>query len=198
MKYAIVFTLQKWCHHRFLFNSLITIRVKSAIGLACELPIGQPSTELFRRLRLAGMALRAWLCLSLLAISSLGSASARTAILNPTGLTKREHETWKSPAHAAQFSAMLYVTARLGCEDTQLPQALATPDPLFVSSAARTVKVSVIVGADGRVHTPLILESGGLIGDRNILQTVRTWRYRPATCNGVPTEAEGRIEFSRR
>jgi len=30
------------------------------------------------------------------------------------------------------------------------------------------------------------------------LQTVRYWRYRPATCNGVPTEAEGKIEFSLR
>ena len=60
------------------------------------------------------------------------------------------------------------------------------------------VKVSFIIGADGRVHSPLILESVGAAGDRNVLQTVRAWRYRPATCNGVPTEAEGKIEFSRR
>ena len=60
------------------------------------------------------------------------------------------------------------------------------------------VKVSFIIGADGRVHSPLILQSAGPAGDRNVLQTVRTWRYRPATCNGVPTEAEGKIEFSRR
>jgi TonB family protein len=60
------------------------------------------------------------------------------------------------------------------------------------------VKVSFIIGADGRVHSPLILESGGPTGDRNVLQTVRAWRYRPATCNGVPTESEGKIEFSRR
>jgi outer membrane biosynthesis protein TonB len=44
----------------------------------------------------------------------------------------------------------------------------------------------------------LILESAGSTGDRNVLQTVRNWRYRPATCNGVPTEAEGKIEFSHR
>jgi hypothetical protein len=48
------------------------------------------------------------------------------------------------------------------------------------------------------VHSPLILESAGLAGDRRVLQTVRTWRYRPATCNGVPTEIEGKIEFSSR
>jgi outer membrane biosynthesis protein TonB len=48
------------------------------------------------------------------------------------------------------------------------------------------------------VHSPLILESAGLQGDRHVLQTVRSWRYRPATCNGVPTETEGKIEFSSR
>ena len=60
------------------------------------------------------------------------------------------------------------------------------------------VKVSFIIGTDGRVHSPLILESAGLPGDRHVLQTVRSWRYRPATCNGVPTETEGKIEFSSR
>jgi TonB family protein len=76
---------------------------------------------------------------------------------------------------------------------------LTTPDPLLVpAGAGLKVKVSFIIGADGRVHSPLILQSAGPAGDRNVLRTVRTWRYRPATCNGVPTEAEGRIEFSRR
>jgi TonB family protein len=60
------------------------------------------------------------------------------------------------------------------------------------------VKVSFIIGIDGHVHSPLILESAGVTGDRSILRTVRTWRYRPATCNGVPTETEGKIEFSSR
>jgi TonB family protein len=76
---------------------------------------------------------------------------------------------------------------------------LTTPDPLLMPvGLGQKVKVSFIVGADGRVHSPLILESAGVAGDRNVLRTVRMWRYRPATCNGVPTEAEGKIEFSRR
>ncbi|HEY1658820.1 MAG TPA: energy transducer TonB [Candidatus Sulfotelmatobacter sp.] len=91
------------------------------------------------------------------------------------------------------------MSARSRCEDTQPPEALATPDPLLVPAAKGvTVKVSFIIGSDGRVHSPLILESAGSTEDRNVLQTVRGWRYRPATCNGVPTEAEGKIEFSRR
>jgi TonB family protein len=81
----------------------------------------------------------------------------------------------------------------------QPPEALATPDPLFPpASRGERVTVSFIIGIDGRVHTPLILQSAGLAGDRHVLQTVRTWKYRPATCNGVPTEIEGKIEFSSR
>jgi len=30
------------------------------------------------------------------------------------------------------------------------------------------------------------------------LEAVRFWRYRPAMCNGVPTEAEAKVEFSSR
>jgi TonB family protein len=60
------------------------------------------------------------------------------------------------------------------------------------------IKVSFIVGTDGRVHSPLILESSGTSEDHAILNTVRAWRYRPAMCNGVPTETEGKIEFSSR
>jgi len=114
-------------------------------------------------------------------------------------LQNREQKAWKAPSRASEFSEVPHVSARARCEDTQPPEAIATPDPLLVPSVkGARVKVSFIVGADGRVHSPLILESGGAVGDHNVLQTVRAWRYRPATCNGVPTDAEGKIEFSRR
>ncbi len=114
-------------------------------------------------------------------------------------LREREHQAWRTPARASEFSDVPHVSARSRCENTRPPQALTTPDPLLVPSVAGIkVKVSFIIGADGHVHSPLILQSAGPVGDRNVLQTVRAWRYRPATCNGVPTEAEGKIEFSRR
>jgi len=96
---------------------------------------------------------------------------------------------------AAQFVAVPRM--RSVCEKAQPPQPLTTPDTLFTFSIpSEKVKVSFIVGIDGRVNSPLILESAGLAGDRHVLETVRMWRYRPATCNGVPTEIEGKIEFS--
>jgi len=112
-------------------------------------------------------------------------------------LTQNEPHISGRPTRAAQFVAVPHT--RSACEKIQPPQPLTTPDPLFTfSNRGEKVKVSFIVGTDGRVHSPLILESAGIAGDRRVLDTVRTWRYRPATCNGVPTETEGKIEFSSR
>jgi TonB family protein len=112
---------------------------------------------------------------------------------------QRERRVSRTLARASQFVDVAHISSRPACEDVQPPQALTTPDPLFTASVnGHRVKVSFIIGTDGRVHSPLILESAGLAGDRHVLQTVRTWRYRPATCNGVPTEMEGKIEFSSR
>jgi TonB family protein len=149
----------------------------------------------------AQMLGRIWPWLLILALPATSNASVQTPSPRPRRalLTDREHQVWQTPKHAAEFSDIPHVSARSRCEDTQPPEALATPDPLLVpAGAGQKVKVSFIIGADGRVHSPLILLSGGQAGDRNVLRTVRTWRYRPATCNGVPTEAEGKIEFSRR
>ena len=147
------------------------------------------------------MLRRIWPWLLILAIPAVCSATVQTSSPRPrqTFLAEREHQIWKTPKRAAEFSDIPHASARARCEDTQPPEALTTPDPLLVPAGAeQKVKVSFIIGADGRVHSPLILQSAGPVGDRNVLRAVRTWRYRPATCNGVPTETEGKIEFSRR
>ena len=113
-----------------------------------------------------------------------------------TTLNAREGRLYKTLARNSEFDDIPH-TNRARCESVELPEAIATPNPLLIpSDRSRKVKVSFIIGTDGRVHAPLILESAGTKGDRSVLQTVRTWRYRPGTCNGVPTETEGKIEFS--
>ena len=145
------------------------------------------------------MVRRLWPCLLLFVLPAAASVQAAAPEERRAVLAEREQQVWKTPVRASEFSDVPHVSAQSRCEDTQPPQALTTPDPLMVPALAGIkVKVSFIIGADGRVHSPLILESAGAVGDRNVLQTVRGWRYRPATCNGVPTEAEGKIEFSQR
>lgn len=141
------------------------------------------------------------LCLLvLIASASITSlASVSTSPLRVSGgdlsLDTHEHQLWT----AAMHDSVPHATARPSCEATQPPQALATPNPLLDQPDPNgKITVSFIIGADGRVHSPLILESAGPGEDRTVLNAVRSWRYRPAMCNGVPTEAEGKIEFSSR
>jgi TonB family protein len=90
-------------------------------------------------------------------------------------------------------------TASANCEASLPPEPLATPNPLLdVAEPNSRVSVSFIIGTDGRVHSPLILQSAGPSQDRTILDTVRSWRYRPAMCNGAATDTEAKVEFSSR
>lgn len=138
------------------------------------------------------------LCLLMLARCAVGCALVQGATSDQHHLTvsNRERAAWVTPGHTSVFNELSRVNARWNCEETRPPQALATPDPLLSpAGSGLTVKVNFIIGTDGIVHSPLILQSAGAVGDRSILRTIRTWRYRPATCNGVPTEAEGNIVF---
>jgi len=116
-----------------------------------------------------------------------------------TSLKDREHSVWTSAVHGSEFAAMTHPASWHECEAVRPPEALATPDPLLDGTDLNArVSVSFIIGTDGRVHSALILESAGASEDRTVLDAVRFWRYRPAMCNGVPTEAEAKVEFSGR
>jgi TonB family protein len=133
-----------------------------------------------------------------LCLASIGSAPEQIRG-SQVSLAEREHHLWSSAVHDSEFAAMTHPTARAECGAEQPPQALATPDPLLDETELNSkVSVSFIIGTDGRVHSALILESAGPNEDRTILDAVRFWRYRPALCNGVPTEAEANVEFSSR
>ena len=132
-----------------------------------------------------------------LVMASNGRQTLQTPSFEP--LAVHERQLWRAPIHNSEFADVPHTTARSRCEQTHPPEALTTPNPIFRGSdSSIKVKVSFIVGADGRVHSPFILESAGTVEDQAILETVRSWRYRPAMCNGVPTETEARIEFSSR
>jgi hypothetical protein len=86
------------------------------------------------------------------------------------------------------------------CEANLPPEPLATPDPVLNSTDHMRLTVSFVVGIDGRVYGPLVLEgmSQGVKASqaRPVVDAVRMWRFRPAVCNGAPTEAEAKVEFS--
>jgi TonB family protein len=139
---------------------------------------------------------KACLILLLAAAPAMAVAAVKNSSLRVPGeqasLAARERQVWTSAVHDSEFAAIPHAA-------TQPPEALATPNPLLDQpDPANKVTVSFIIGTDGRVHSPLILESNDSSEDRSVLDAVRSWRYRPAMCNGVPTEAEAKIEFSSR
>jgi TonB family protein len=171
--------------------------------LAAGLPVSQRGIRFHKaptrknEMRLCNLRI-----LILAILAPLLSARAGIAPVHIGGwrlLAEREHQVWSTAVHDSEFAALARASGRSQCGVVQPPQALATPDPLLDEiDLTSKVSVSFIVGTDGRVHSALILESAGANEDRTILEAIRIWRYRPAMCNGVPTEAEARVEFSSR
>jgi TonB family protein len=112
-------------------------------------------------------------------------------------LTQLEKDLRRAPAHISEFSPVSEPLALPKCGNVRPPEALLTPDPLLhVQDDDLDVRVSFIVGSDGHVHSAFVLDSGGPDEDQIVLRAVRFWRYRPAFCNGVPTDSEARVRFS--
>jgi TonB family protein len=143
---------------------------------------------------------------AVLSCAGLSGAFAWCTVMSPTSapviahrkpLTQLEKKLYRVPAHTSEFAPVSEPLALPKCGNVRPPEALLTPDPLLdVPDDDLHVRVSFIVGSDGRVHSALILDSGGSDRDRTVLRAVRFWRYRPALCNGVPTDAEALVRFS--
>ena len=146
------------------------------------------------------MSLRSLNILALLLLTGSALADISPSRISTGQSTNAQKEQiWLSAAHDSEFATVPHTSAQNRCEASAPPEALATPNPLLDRpDASSKVTVSFIIGTDGRVHSPLVLESAGPTEDRTVLNVVRSWRYRPAMCNGVPTEAEAKIEFSSR
>ena len=144
------------------------------------------------------------LTLTMMSLVAVGGLLAWSAALPPsTSVPQRstpaqmEKKLRRVPAHISEFAPVSEPLALGKCGDVRPPEALLTPDPLLhAQSDDLKVRVSFIVGADGRVHSAFVLDSGGADEDLAVLRAVRYWRYRPALCNGVPTDAEALVRFS--
>ena len=139
-------------------------------------------------------------------LAGLSGVLAWCAVMSPSPLrviprgvplTQLEQTLRRAPAHISEFSPVSEPLAVAKCGDVRPPEALLTPDPLLhVQDDDLDVRVSFIVGSDGNVHSAFVLDSGGSDEDQIVLRAVRFWRYRPALCNGVPTDSEARVRFS--
>ena len=81
------------------------------------------------------------------------------------------------------------------------PVAIYAPDPDYSEEARKvkhqgTVILNVIVGPDGRVHSPRVVRSLGLGLDEKAVEKVLVWKFDPAKKDGRPVAVEMNIEVS--
>jgi len=158
--------------------------------LLAERALGDPS-----------LLIRGALVLLLLAFNCVTGWSSAIGPLrvNPQGISVSQSKIYlsRAPAHVSELTPTKPTLAVSTCESVQPAEALLTPDPLLpIAPDGPLVRVSFVIGPDGRVHSAFVLYSGGADEDAAVLRAVRGWRYRPALCNGVPTDSEVRVRFS--
>jgi protein TonB len=81
------------------------------------------------------------------------------------------------------------------------PRPIYEPDPDDSEEARKahwqgTVVLTVVVGADGKVHDARVARSLGLGLDEKALETVRLWKFDPARSNGQAVAVQVNIEVN--
>lgn len=101
-------------------------------------------------------------------------------------------ELFKPPENAIEVES---------CANPQPPQPKSTPEPAFparASAGAKTgmVTLNVIVAKDGTVALARSLTSDDYGFSESAEETVRTWQFKPATCDGRPIAIEMNVEVN--
>ena len=79
------------------------------------------------------------------------------------------------------------------------PHPIFDPEPSFSDEARKSktqgsVTLLLVVGADGRTYDIRVRNSLGMGLDEKAIEAVRAWRFRPATLNGKPVDAQIAVE----
>ena len=81
------------------------------------------------------------------------------------------------------------------------PRALYTPEPEYSKSGRELgrqgiVVLNVVVGIDGRIHSPRVVRSLSPSADDDVMRIVKTWKFSPATAHDHPVGVEMNIEVA--
>jgi TonB family protein len=81
------------------------------------------------------------------------------------------------------------------------PRAIYTPEPEFSDKARRaryqgTDVLTIVINKEGKVSRIKVRRAIGYGLDENAMETVKKWRFQPATSNNEPVAVEMNIEVS--
>jgi TonB family protein len=86
-------------------------------------------------------------------------------------------------------------------DGTKAPKPTYTPEPSFSEEARRakfqgTVTLNIAIDKEGKVFRIRIDKAAGRGLDENAVESVKTWRFVPATRDGQPVAVEMKIEVA--
>jgi len=92
----------------------------------------------------------------------------------------------------------IYIPGRGG---VSIPVAIYSPEPTFSEEARKQkwqgkVTLMLIVRKDGHPYNVHVRESAGMGLDEQAIETVKTWRFRPATLDRQPVDARIAVEVN--
>lgn len=110
-----------------------------------------------------------------------------------------ELNTASAPSDSSGFAPLAGAQQMAYCPgEKRPPQILQQKDPNITSDSFKRGGVetfSVTVGVDGIPRELTIIRSVGKKFDKSAGEALREWRFRPASCDGEPMEAEIEVEF---
>jgi TonB family protein len=76
-----------------------------------------------------------------------------------------------------------------------VPEVIYSPEPSFSDEARKAkfqgiVLLMLVVGKDGRPYNIRVRQSLGMGLDQKAIESVKNWRFRPATLKGQPVDTQ--------
>ena len=105
-----------------------------------------------------------------------------------SAVSEQQSAAWKeavrfAPVRGRQNSCAIYTP----------PQAISRRAPLDVADGV-SATLNFVVTQHGEVNDVVLLDFAG-ISDQAVAKAVAGWRFRPATCDGVPTDSEATLQL---
>lgn len=90
---------------------------------------------------------------------------------------------------------------RAGVNGVSMPSCIHCPDPEYSREARRknyqgVVVLFVVVTTEGKATNIRVRKSPGMGLDVKAIEAVQKWRFKPATKDGIPVDAEVPIEVT--
>ena len=97
---------------------------------------------------------------------------------------------------AASFACSEKLVKLIG--SVKPPRALYTPEPKYPKGAKKQgiVVLAATVGSNGRVYDPKVLRSLDPSLDASAIETVKAWKFAPATQDGIPVSVQMNMEIT--